>query len=437
MTKTKSKPLTTQEKINKLNVKEIKNYFSEETVGLTDREDELKQLMYAVLTKEHMLLTGPAGTGKSQFAIRALEQITKARLFSIHLTKQTTEEYVFGPLDIQEFKKGNIKHNIDEGILKADFAFIDEFFDASDVLLRSLLGVLNERKWMKVGTIDAPLHTAVLTSNYNRNNEVTEAILDRIIFKAEIKPLKDKENRLIAYNSYLGLTKTNKNLPKISLQQIQEAADIIEDPEGISFTKDVLKIYDKLFEAFQEEFQSTGAGLTDKENSKYISQRTLHKGLKVVKASALLDGRDTVEFPDLGALRYVFCTTNNKEESAFFDAVYQKVVANAQKDLETEEAIKELSQELVTYPSEADLKKIKDEHELIDVCTKLTAFAKTVTDLSDRTNNTSLKKKIGSVKQDADNLKLIARKKLDELIDPSTDSKAEKGEIVEEEELPF
>src|SRR3990167_6419859 len=83
--------------------------------------------------QKHMLLMGLPGTAKSQFAMNVFGSIDGARTFGIHLTKQTTEEYVFGPINIEELKKGNVIHNTKDSILDADFAFIDEFFDASDV----------------------------------------------------------------------------------------------------------------------------------------------------------------------------------------------------------------------------------------------------------------------------------------------------------------
>ena len=66
--------------------------FTNKILGLVDRDKEIRQLLYALLTKEHMLLMGPPGTAKSLFANRAFSSMVKADVFKIHLTKQTTEE---------------------------------------------------------------------------------------------------------------------------------------------------------------------------------------------------------------------------------------------------------------------------------------------------------------------------------------------------------
>lgn len=391
--------------------KGIQEYFSESTVGLVNRERELKQLQYAILTKEHLLLTGKAGTGKSQFALKAFENIADAKVFSIHLTKQTTEEYVFGPLDIQEFKKGKIKHNIDDGILKADFAFIDEFFDASDVLLRSLLGVLNERVWLKAGNIKAPLHTAVLTSNYMRENEITEAILDRIIFKAQIGPLTKPLDRVKAYESYL--KNSNKTIKQIPLSELQQIAELIDDPKSVEFDKDILKIYDKLASEFQEEFTSGSVGVGT--GKKYISQRTLHKALKVVKAKALIDGRKKAEYEDLSELKYVFCTLNVEEEEVIFDAVFEKIVVPVIEDRKLTKDIAEFSQKTGQYPT--DYSKVVDAEELVEVCRSLTVLIDGITNLKGRVTSEKLKNQVTTLLKDTEDTQKKAADRLYEITD--------------------
>lgn len=299
---------------------DYKGLFSNRLLGLVDRNREIKQLMYALFTREHMLLMGPPGTAKSQFANNAFATIEGAKVFQIHLTKQTTEEYVFGPLNIVELKKGNLIHNTKDSILDADFAFIDEFFDASDVLLRSLLGVLNERIWIKgPQRVKAKLHTAILTSNYQRENEITQAILDRIIFQTEIQPITAKSKRLRVYQDYLD--QPNFVPPAIlDLEKLKAFSDLVEEPNSVEFPQHILTVFDQLLEAFT------------KESKKYISQRTANKALKVLKVSALLDNRTKVSYQDMEDLRYVFCVLNRRIEEEIFDAVYEKFVGNAEEE---------------------------------------------------------------------------------------------------------
>ena len=299
---------------------QIPTLFDSKALGLVDREREIKQLIYAIFTKEHMLLMGPPGTAKSQLATNVFGSIDGAKTFEIHLTKQTTEEYVFGPINIDELKKGNVVHNTANSLLDADFAFVDEFFDASDVLLRSLLGVLNERVWMKgAQKVQARLHTAILTSNYQRENEITEAILDRIIFKTEIQPVTQKTKRMRIYQDYLD--RSNFKLQKLfDLTKLQAFTALVDDPASVKFSKDILDVFDTLIQEYA------------KESKKYISQRTANKALKVLKVSALLNNREEVTYSDLEELRYVFCVLNRKIDEELFDAVYEKHVGKIEEE---------------------------------------------------------------------------------------------------------
>jgi len=316
------------------------NLFSEKTLGLVDRTREIKQLMYALFTREHMLLMGPAGTAKSQFAINAFSAIKGAKTFQIHLTKQTTEEYVFGPLNIVELKKGKLVHNTKGGILTANFAFLDEFFDASDVLLRSLLGVLNERVWLKGSQkVNAKLHTAILTSNYQRESKLMQAILDRIIFKAEVNPSTAKNKRIKIYRN--ALKQPYFKVPEvIALKQLKSFVKKVEEPNTVKFPRDVLSVYD----TFLTEFI--------KESKKYISPRTANKALKVLKVAALLDNRDKVEYRDLEELRYVFCVLNRRLEEEIFDAVYERCVGKAEEERNTLKNLGEVKNKMVKIPKD-------------------------------------------------------------------------------------
>ena len=63
--------------------------FSSKKLFLLERDKELKQLMYALLTGEHLFLQGEAGTGKSMLARHAFALVENAKLFSIQMSEAT------------------------------------------------------------------------------------------------------------------------------------------------------------------------------------------------------------------------------------------------------------------------------------------------------------------------------------------------------------
>ena len=356
------------------NTKALKAVFSESTINLINKKKELKQLMYAIYTREHLLLTGRTGTGKSQLSCNVLDAIKGVKVFKAHLSKQTTEELVFGPLNIIELKKGNIEYNIQQGGLPCHFWFLDEFFDASDVILRSLLGVLNERKWLKARGYKAKLHSAILTSNYTRENEVTEAVLDRIIFKAKILPLSGVANRVKAYSNFLKKGNGHKPRKLITYKKIKEFADLVENPKSVVLPRAVLRLYDKLVDEYVQQFKSEKAEeFTEKKKDFYISQRTLNKALKVVKCATLLDNRTEAILEDLAETKYVFCTTNDVFEEEIFDATFDKIVGKAMENQEREGELMKMAGAMSKFPT--DFKHFKTDDDLIEAVRELNSYA--------------------------------------------------------------
>lgn len=308
-------------KSKELSLPDMENIFRQEMVGQVEREKAMQQIMYAILTGEHVLLKGPPGTGKSQLAMNAFALISDADVFSAHLTKQTTEEYVFGPMDIDKLRRGIIEHNTDQTILTADFAFLDELFDASDVLLRSLLGVLNERRWTRGRQeVNCPLRTAILTSNYTRENEMTEALVDRILFKCNVGDIRTMTDRVKVYSQYINGFRFQVENPPLRMTDLDNFRKKMEDPNSVSISRHILHSFDTVIQEFTDETKS------------YVSQRTRNKLIKVIKASALLHKRDEAILEDIKPVGLGLCEVGGEpkdgdpDEESIFEAVYDKFI---------------------------------------------------------------------------------------------------------------
>jgi MoxR-like ATPase len=156
-----------------------------------DAHCEIAEL--AIHAHEHMLLVGPPGTAKSLFA-RQMFAYFDARTFFTQLSKFADESAVFGPLNIAALKKGKFEFCAERTLLDAELAFLDEVFDASDVLLRAMLGVLNEREFQRGSfAVRCPLVTCIATANYTRYNEITEAVVDRFLFQTSSPQLSQQQ----------------------------------------------------------------------------------------------------------------------------------------------------------------------------------------------------------------------------------------------------
>ena len=170
-------------------IDQVKRVFSPLERELVGFGPLLVQCIYALLCQENLLLFSPAGTAKTLCANLIFSRIGGARVFDTQMSKGTLAEELFGSVDIEQMKHGRVTHNTIDTLVDADLAFIDEFFDANDMVLRAPLGIFNERVFKKGSQYErANLHTGIAAANYVRANDVTEAVLDRFLFRAYIAP---------------------------------------------------------------------------------------------------------------------------------------------------------------------------------------------------------------------------------------------------------
>src|SRR5699024_10820526 len=131
-----------------------------------EREKEVEALLVALLSQQHMLLIGPAGTAKSQLATELANIISESNYFQWLLTRFTTPEELFGPLNLKELEQGVYKRNTANKLPEAEISFLDEIFKSNSAILNSLLTLINERLFYNNGSPEeTPIMTIVGASN--------------------------------------------------------------------------------------------------------------------------------------------------------------------------------------------------------------------------------------------------------------------------------
>ncbi len=110
-------------------------FFHELQAVFVEREALLGQMALALLAKEHVLLTGPPGTAKSQISSAVLGRILDEytglpSLFARQFTESTVQTDLVGPINFKTLMEtGRTEHFTDQGMLGAVHAFLDEVFD--------------------------------------------------------------------------------------------------------------------------------------------------------------------------------------------------------------------------------------------------------------------------------------------------------------------
>jgi len=313
--------------------KELKDAAAFIGTRVINREEVIEQAFCALLTAEHLLLQSRTGVGKSLLAEQIFNMFEGARLFRVQASKEQQPDTFFGGLDLEQLKSGKIVHNTEGSLVEAQFGFIDEIFDANDFTLRALLGLLNERRLIRgIQNEPSTLHSVIAATNYLRVSEVTEALLDRFLYKAMILPDKDPFVQYKISQRYLvhggKVAAAPKKIPFNRLLHMHkiitghaEDFSIGITAEMLYFTNVVIRHYEFLRNRSLHEKNKQAIG-----GDFYISPRTQAKSLDLLRALALLKGRSNVIHEDVSKLYFIFTTVGMAEEMAQFKKAYTTVL---------------------------------------------------------------------------------------------------------------
>ena len=260
-----------------------------------DRSEEIEAMMIALLSKQHILFIGPAGTGKSALSSMLGEVVQGSRYFQHLLTAFSTPEELFGVLSLKDLEQGVYKRNISGMLPEAHFAFIDEIFKANSAILNSLLTLINERVYYNNGVaIQSPMMTIVGSSNeYIEEGEGLEALFDRFLLRYEVDYVKEPDQ-------FVQMLKGSQDviIPSITLTElkaIQRSVERVKIDEPIYST--LVKIRQNLFDQ----------GIRP-------SDRRFKNSLQLLRAKAYLSNRFEVQKSDLLLLKNVLWETIDQKQ---------------------------------------------------------------------------------------------------------------------------
>lgn len=299
----------------------------------------LEQALFALVAREHVLWYSLPGRAKSQLSGSIFGMFTGAPTFSIQCTKDTPPESIFGniiPKMLME--NGHEVYNLEGGLVTSTFAFLDEFMDLADMVMRSTNSVLNERLFFAKdmgGEIKSPLHTAIATSNYLRQREATQAVIDRFMCKAYLRGIDGVADSMRAGNTYLDYSGKRLALPHLPYEGLAELADRAGKSEkdgGVKISDGMRLLHVLLVTEFQRRRTKAAQDAWQKEQAAPgtqqlitdgmptpvelgvpdISPRTLVKLHDFTRASAVLEGRNAVTQTDMRAIQYGLITIGDE-----------------------------------------------------------------------------------------------------------------------------
>ena len=269
-----------------------------------NRAEVIRTLFYALFTGHHCLLLGRTGTAKSLLVNQILGALEArgSRLFSIKASIDDTKDNYFGPIDVVAYRERGVKtRHTGRSILDADYAFIDEIFDTNEQVLRDLMlllsdGVLQEGPT----TYRANLRTVFAACNYLRVNEVTEALLDRFLFKVVIPQDQDPFMQL-QIDLNVCSREFDEPVPFVDQAFVERVVRICRNESeemAVGIPTRVLFLKSIILSTFVARMRKANPTF-------YVSPRRQARMLELLRLSALLDGRGEVDESDLSNLRYM------------------------------------------------------------------------------------------------------------------------------------
>lgn len=282
---------------------------------LVARKTVVHGLILALLCKQHVMLHGPGGLAKTLAANELFKRVEGGcSVFKIQLSKGTLTEHLFGPVNLEKFRRLSVYEYNSVGMLPtATFAILDEVYRAPDSLLSVLMSVLNEREVFSSGkAVKCPLETAVGTTNFVSDNPELVPFHDRWLLNIKVTPLTSSEDRATMFRRALAPT-----APRRAGISYDNLIALQEKVARVKFSDEMLALYVELATTM-----ISASGM-----SHHVSDRRTVQALSLVRAEAVFNGRDYVTIDDFSAARYGMILVGEAKEEQQFDSALSVIAS--------------------------------------------------------------------------------------------------------------
>lgn len=276
-----------------------------------EKEHVIALALLSAIAGESIFLLGPPGVAKSMVARRLKLAFRGANAFEYLMSRFSTPDEIFGPVSISRLKDEDVFERIVNGYLPtADVAFLDEIWKAGPAIQNALLTIVNEKIYRNGQfSIQVPLKGLIAASNeLPAIGQGLEALWDRFLIRLMVGGVEDmgEFDRMIAstdesepwVDDALAIGNEEYAVWMNGLQQVKIHYSIFE----------VIHILKERIEMFNQRIQNDGSA----QSVLYVSDRRWKKIVKLLRASAYLNGRDVINLSDCLIIRH--CLWNEMEQ---------------------------------------------------------------------------------------------------------------------------
>lgn len=262
------------------------------SAGAYERDEVIGLSLLAALSGESIFLLGVPGVGKSMVARRLKMAFRDARCFEYLMSRFSTPDEIFGPVSISKLKDGDTYERVTDGYLPtADIVFLDEIWKAGPSIQNSLLTAINE-KIFRNGDKDLKLPLKGIISASNElpaEGEGLEALWDRFLIRYIVRPIGDRLNfRALLYG--------RSAEPKVDRELAfsdEEYQSLISRSRDMDVPESIMDFIYNLRTLIVRQAQENDS---DEHEVPYVSDRRWKKILGIMRMSALLNGRNQVDY---------------------------------------------------------------------------------------------------------------------------------------------
>lgn len=306
-------PLSPEERVQQ--IKDIKNMISQ---GLYGKDEAVRLALLSAIAGESIFFLGPPGTAKSMISRRiscAFRDIDQEKDYFEYLMNEfSTPDEICGPVSLAKLNQDEYVRKTEGYLPSAKVAFLDEIWKSGPAILNTLLTIINEKKFHNGKKVEkVPLVSLAAASNeLPERNRGLEALWDRFILRVMVNPV---NNDVDFFNLIEGIDNFGEENDDNDLNYLL-TLDMVKSWQQEICQVELSEEVKAVILAIRKELVLRNNNLKDEEKefeSWYVSDRRWKKIVHLLKTSAFLNGRSTVDLMDCSLIEYCIWNTDSQQ----------------------------------------------------------------------------------------------------------------------------
>lgn len=271
---------------------------------LQEREEIVKVIVLAMLSKNNATLFGKPGTAKS-YLVRAISKhISGAKFFDYCFNQFSTLDEICGMPSLKAMKElDKFERNFENSACDCDIFFGDELPRGNSAIQNAILSIINEHKF---SGRDVPMKLCISAQNSYLDSEEFQALNDRFLLRIIVEPIENDDNFLTFLTNVSNPFNRSYEADPIHQISLKEWEKACEEVAQVKVPHNVLN-------------QLLGLRKAISARDIYISDRRWAQIIRVIQAECWLDNRTTATVDDLDCCRH--CLWKEENERAVIFAI--------------------------------------------------------------------------------------------------------------------